>query len=182
MDENYPENIDVYKLLETLPGKEYDAITELASVICNAPLTSISFISDAHQFYKSHYGYDTIPGPIDQSFSRYAFNQSNPIFIVEDARTDERFKDKSYVINNPKIIFYTGFQLITSSNEKIGMLSVCDCVTRILTDIQINSLQLLANQTVKLVELHKSKIELDQSENKYRSCLLYTSPSPRDES
>lgn len=171
MDDNFSENIDVYKLLETLSGKEYDAITELASVICNVPLASISFISETHKFYKSYCGYDTIPGPIDQSFSMYAFNQSSPIFIIEDARIDERFKNKSYVVNNPKIIFYTGIQLITSSNEIIGMLSVCDYVSRVLTDVQIKSLQLLANQIVKLVELHKSKIELDQSEKKYRSMI-----------
>lgn len=171
MNENYSENIDVYKLLETLPNKEYDAITELASVICNVPLASISFISDVHQFYKSCYGCDAIPDPIEESLSMYAFNQSNSIFIVEDTRIDDRFKDKSYVVNNPKIIFYTGVQLMTSSNTIIGVLAVYDCVSRILTDVQINSLQLLANQVVQLIELHKSKIELNQSENKYKSMI-----------
>jgi PAS domain S-box-containing protein len=171
MDENYTENIDVYKLLETLPNKEYDAITELASVICNVPFASIFIHSDKQQFYKSCFGYNVISDFTNQSLCSFAINQPNQIFTVENINKDNRFKNKSYVINESKIVFYTGVQLITSSNDVIGVLAVYDFVSRSLTDVQINSLQLLANQVVQLIELHKSKIELDQSENKYKSMI-----------
>lgn len=171
MDEIYSENINVYNLLDKLPSKEYDAITELASVICNVPFASIFIHSDKQQFYKSCFGCNLISDVTNQSLCSFAFNQPNQIFTIENINNDNRFKNKSYVINDSKIVFYTGVQLITSSNEVIGVLAVYDCVSRSLTDVQINSLQLLANQVVQLIELHKSKIELDQSENKYKSMI-----------
>ncbi len=171
MGKNYFENIDIYKLLETLPNTEYDAITELASILCGIPLASISFITDTHQFYKSCYGCSSIPDPIDQSLSMHTFKQSNPIFIIEDTRLDDRFNDKLYVVNDSKIVFYAGIQLITSSKVIIGVLAVYDYSPKTLSDVQIKSLQLLANQVVQLIELHKSKIELDLSEKKYKAMI-----------
>ena len=164
-------NIDSIDVFDILPEKEYDAITELACVLCQTPLATISLITGTQQFYKSCYGCDSIPDPIEESLSMYAFNQSNPVFTIEDTRIEDRFKDKSYVVNNPKIIFFTGVQLITTSNEVIGVLAIYDYIPKTLTDVQINSLQLLANQVVQLIELQKSKIELNQSENKYKSMI-----------
>jgi PAS domain S-box-containing protein len=171
MDENYSENIDIYKLLETLPNKEYDAITELASVICNVPFASIFINSNKQQFYKSCFGCNLIPDATNESLCSFAFNQPTPILTIENINNDNRFKNKSYVINEIEIVFYTGVQLITSSNNVIGVLATYDCVSRNLTEVQINSLQLLANQVVQLIELHKSKKELDQNENKYKSMI-----------
>ena len=163
--------IDSFDVFNILPEKEYDAITELASILCQTPLAAISLIIGNQQYYKSCYGFTSLPDPIDQSLCKYTFNQSNPIFSVEDTRLDNRFKGKSYVIDDPKIVFFTGIQLITPSDGIIGVLGVYDHEARILSEMQIKSLQLLANQVVQLIELNKKKIELDQSEKKYKSMI-----------
>ncbi len=164
-------NLDFTDVFDVLPEREYDAITELASILCQTPLAAISLMTTTHQFYKSCFGSASMPDPIDQSLCMYAFNQSNPIFSIEDTRLDDRFKDKSYVVNDPKIVFFTGIQLITKSDGVIGVLGVFDYTPRQLSEIQIKSLHLLAHQVVQLLELNKKKIELDQSEKKYKSMI-----------
>ena len=45
-----------YQILDTLPEKEFDAITRLAAYICKAPIALISFIDAERQWIKSAVG------------------------------------------------------------------------------------------------------------------------------
>ena len=177
-------NKDSINFFNAIHEKEYDAITELASIVCQTPYASISLIKVSQQFYKSCFGFNTIPKSINQSFSGYTVKQSNPICIIENAALDNRFTNKSCHINDSKIVFYAGIQLINPSNEIIGVLSVYDHKPNTLTDLQTNALKLLANQVIQLIELHTSKIELKHSESKYKSMIdnsiipiLFSNPS-----
>lgn len=164
-------NIDSLDFFNVNREKEYDAITELASVICNVPFASIFIHSNKQLFYKSCFGFNLIPDLPNESSCSFAYKQSETVLTIENISIDIRFKNKSYFINKSAIIFYTGIQLINSSNNVVGVLAVYDCVSRKLTDVQLNSLQLLAHQVVQLIDLNKSKFELHQSEYKYKSMI-----------
>jgi len=43
------ENLKSYHILDTLPEEEYDAITKIATVICNSPIALISIIDKSRQ-------------------------------------------------------------------------------------------------------------------------------------
>lgn len=81
-------NKDSINFFNAIHEKEYDAITELASIVCQTPYASISLIKASQQFYKSCFGFNTIPKSINQSFSGYTVKQSNPICIIENAALD----------------------------------------------------------------------------------------------
>ncbi|MCW9041534.1 MAG: PAS domain-containing protein, partial [Flavobacteriales bacterium] len=152
-----------YKILDTLPEKEYDDITRLAAFICNTSISLVTLLDDKHQFFKSHHGLKTKQTPIEHSFCAYAIKKPNDVFIVEDARKDKRFKDNPLVTSKPNIIFYAGVPLISEEGIPLGTLCVIDEKPNVLNSEQLLSLKSLANQIMQLLILRKKNIEINES-------------------
>lgn len=149
-----------YSILDTLPEKEYDDITYLASQICGTPISLISLIDDKRQWFKSHHGLDATETPKEIAFCAHAINDKNNIFIINDSRKDERFHDNPLVTDDPYVIFYAGVPLISSDGYPLGTLCVIDNKPNKLDDSQLKALQAFTNQLMNLFELRKKSIEL----------------------
>lgn len=162
---NRIEAIQSYRILDTLPEKEFDDITVLAAFICNTSISLVTLLDNERQFFKSHHGYNQNQTPIAYSFCKHAIETPKEIFIIEDARKDSRFKSNPLVVNSPNIVFYAGVPLITPSGIALGTLCVIDDKPKALNNNQINSLKSLANQVVQLFELRKTKIEIEQQKS-----------------
>ena len=93
---NQSTELERFQLLDTLPEREFDDLTNLAAFICDTPISLISLVTETTQFFKSHHGIDISETPIDQSFCVHALSSPDTTFIVEDARKDERFKDNLF--------------------------------------------------------------------------------------
>ena len=91
-----------YKILDTVPEKDFDDITKLAAEICQTPISIISLIDENRQWFKSKVGIDGIDqtSRID-SFCAHAINEPNVPLVVADTRKDERFFDNPFVIGEP---------------------------------------------------------------------------------
>src|ERR1700761_1566765 len=99
--------LESFNVLDTLPEKEYDAITRLASYICQVPIALISLIDGERQWFKSKVGLGADETPRADAFCHYTI-QSDEIMEVDNALQDDRFKQNNLVLNAPHIQFYAG--------------------------------------------------------------------------
>lgn len=150
-----------YQVLDTLPEKKYDAITRLASFICNVPVALITLIDADRQWFKSKYGADVGETPRVGAFCNYTI-QHDVLMEIYDTLEDETFKDNIYVTTQ-NIRFYAGAPLITPDGYRLGSLCVLDVVPHKLTAEQKDALQTLASEVMSRFNLHKEKIKLEES-------------------
>jgi len=155
-----------YKILDTIPEKDFDDITLLAAEICNAPISLITLIDEHRQWFKSKVGITGIEEtPRVNAICAHAINNPNELLIIEDTSKDERFFDNPYVIGAPYVSYYAGMPLTDSDGFTVGTLCVIDDHPRNLEEYQLESLRKLGNQVSKLLELRKNNIKLTESHN-----------------
>jgi len=157
------ENLNSYNILDTLPEKEFDAITKIASGICNTPIALVSIIDEDRQWFKSNHGLNSKQTSRDVSFCAHGILKPDELFIVNDASKDERFSNNPLTTDIPNISFYAGAPLNSSEGYPLGTLCVIDTEPKKLNENQKESLKLLAKQVVTLLELRKKNKELAES-------------------
>jgi signal transduction histidine kinase len=155
--------LEGYAILDTLSEVDYDNLTALAAQICNTKISLISLIDEKRQWFKSKHGLAVSETPREYAFCAHAINQPKEIFIVEDARKDYRFHDNPLVIGDPNIVFYAGVPLENEEGYALGTLCVLDDKPNELKQEQLDALKVLSNHTLTLLELRKTKKELEQS-------------------
>jgi anti-sigma regulatory factor (Ser/Thr protein kinase) len=148
-----------YRILDTEPERGFDDLTLLASHICETPMAAITLIDADRQWFKSRVGVTMTETARAVSFCSHAV-QNRDLFIVPDARHDERFRDNPYVTGEPEIRFYAGAPLITPDGHALGTLCVLDRVARTLTREQLEALSALCRQAEGQLELRRNLIEL----------------------
>jgi len=155
--------LDSYNVLNTLSEAEYDRITELASIICETPISLISLVDEKRQWFKSKVGLDVTETSRDLAFCQHAI-MDTARFDVEDASLDERFRDNDLVTGDPNIRFYSGQPLIDPNGYALGTICVIDRKPRVLNDTQKRALKILADETIALIVERRQKHELQYFE------------------
>lgn len=145
------ETLMEYKILDTSPDTVYDDIVKYTSIICKMPIALISFLDEDRQWFKASIAFNISEIPRNISFCNHTIQQ-NDIFIVENALTDDRFKNNPLVIDTPKVVFYAGYPLQTPNGYNIGTISIIDHESRNLSQEQINCLKLFSKLIMSYLE------------------------------
>tara|TARA_R100001369_G_scaffold92866_1_gene140641 strand:+ start:13470 stop:14672 length:1203 start_codon:yes stop_codon:yes gene_type:complete len=156
-------DLESYSILDTLSETDYDDITAIAAEICGTEISLISLIDDKRQWFKSHHGLDVSETPKEYAFCAHAINDQENVFIVKDARRDERFHDNPLVTSDPSLNFYAGVPLISDNGLPLGTLCVMDQKPKILSESQVKSLKALGRQVMNILNLRKTKLSLEKT-------------------
>jgi GAF domain-containing protein len=117
--------LDRYEILDSLSETEFDRITELASIICDVPISLVSLVDEKRQWFKSVLGLDIRETSRDISFCRYAI-MDDTLLEIPDATKDIRFQHNVLVTGMPDIRFYAGYPLVDAKGFALGTLCVID--------------------------------------------------------
>ena len=153
-------NLDLYGILDTFPEDAFDAITSIAAHICGTPIALISLIDKDRQWFKSHHGLTVSETPRDFAFCAHAILEPDQLFVVEDAKLDNRFADNPLSTGDPNVIFYAGAPLVSSEGFPLGTLCVIDNKPHTLNSDQRKALADLSNQVIAQMELRRNLKEL----------------------
>jgi PAS domain S-box-containing protein len=156
------EALNSYDVLDTLPEKEYDAITRLASYICQAPIALITLIDNDKQWFKSKVGIELTQAPRNDAICNYTI-QGDEIFEVPDALLSDDIKGNPFVDTADGVRFYAGAPLIDPDGYRLGSLCVIDLIPRTLTNEQRDALRTLADEVMSHLTLRKQKKDLEKS-------------------
>lgn len=152
-----------YAILDSPAEGEFDRITQLASLICDMPISLLSFIDEDRQWFKSKVGMDQKETPRELTLCQFTI--ADAVFIeIEDVSRDKRYMDNELFITNPDVRFYAGYPLIDPNGYALGTLCVVDLKPNKLTDNQKKSMQLLAQEVIALVVERRQKEELKHFE------------------
>ena len=143
-------------LLDTEAESEFDELTTLAAQICNVPVALVSLVDENRQWFKSKVGLEVDETGREVAFCAHSILKPNEIMEISDARQDKRFADNPLVTEDPKIRFYAGAPLTTSSGYTLGTLCVVDYSPRTLSDSQKKALEILRLLVVRQIELRNS--------------------------
>ncbi|WP_332910822.1 GAF domain-containing protein [Algoriphagus boritolerans] len=100
-------------------------LTKLAAKVAGTSISLINLIDSFTQWSASSFGLDIQQMPREDSVCQYTILQENiDGFEIKDLSVDERFKDKFYVTDAPKLKYYYGVPLKLENNIALGALCV----------------------------------------------------------
>ncbi|KAG3118634.1 hypothetical protein PI125_g2711 [Phytophthora idaei] len=115
-----------FKVLDTEPEKEYDAICELVRQVLDCNVAAVAFMDQTRQWYKARYGIAQAELPREIAFCSQVLQTPLPT-IVMDATKDPRFNQNPLVTGSANIRFYATTPICDpSTGIVIGSVFVMD--------------------------------------------------------
>jgi len=152
------ETLRALKILDTPPEERFDRLTRIAKCTFNVPTALVTLVDDDRQWFKSSIGMDVREIPRAISFCGHAI-LDDELFIVRDAKIDERFKDNPLVQGEPWIRFYAGYPLKAQNGERLGTFCVIDYKPRSFNEKErevLKDLASMAEQELSMVHIATS--------------------------
>jgi signal transduction histidine kinase len=128
-------------------------VVELVAKICDAEAAGITILKDDEYHVPITYGIAPFVSPSSDTFCQHAMSTEG-VFAVEDAGSDPRFSGVGWVDGTlARTRFYASAPLYAPGGEMVGRLCVIDPAVKALTPLQRRSLETLATDVTRLIEL-----------------------------
>jgi two-component sensor histidine kinase len=143
-----------YHILDTPREADFDELVELASAICETPISVVNLIDADRQWFKAETGLGVRETPLDTSICAHAILEKDFVEI-NDTILDSRMAGNELVTGDPGMRFYAGALLRTEEGLPLGTLCVLDYTPRVLSALQKRALQVLAHQVMTQLDLRR---------------------------
>jgi two-component sensor histidine kinase len=141
-----------YDILDTPREEEFDDIVDLVSRITEAPVAVINFIDADRQWFKAEVGLGVRSTPLETSLCSHVILE-NDFVEIPDTLADPRMCDNPLCTAEGGFRFYAGALLKTADNLPIGTLCVLDNRPRTLTELQRDTIKVMAQRVMRELEL-----------------------------
>ncbi|RFZ90615.1 GAF domain-containing protein [Mucilaginibacter conchicola] len=143
-----------YDLDYTSFQDSFKDLAKLAAKVAGTEISLVNLIDSFTQWSITNHGLETEPTPREETVCQYTILGDDP-FEVQDLAADDRFKDKGYVTDEPKLRYYFGVPLRTEDGNNLGALCVLDKDARALPPEKVELLKIIANEIVNRLRAHK---------------------------
>jgi signal transduction histidine kinase len=158
-----------YEILNDTQDEELDDLVELASRICDTPVSLVTLLDEDWQWFKANKGMDAEGTERDVAFCNHTILQDD-LLEIPDATKDERFKDNPLVhAGKDKVRFYAGVSLKNRNGYNLGSLCVIDDKPRQLSEDQKKTLKVLARQVARKLDYDLNKRRLQEQAHSLES-------------
>jgi signal transduction histidine kinase len=130
-------------------------LAKLAATVAGTSISLVNLIDSFTQWTVTNHGLDIDQMPREDSVCQYTISVPEPHFEIRDLTGDDRFKDKFYVVDGPKLKYYFGIPLKTSEGYNLGALCVLDRDLKTLSPEKIELLKIIAGEIVNRLNAHK---------------------------
>lgn len=141
-----------YGILDTQRERDFDDLVEIASEICEVPVSVVNFIDEGRQWFKAEVGLGVRSTPLDTSICGHAILQDDFVEIP-DTLEDFRMADNPLCTSEPGFRFYAGAVLKGANGLPLGTLCVLDHKPRVLSDHQRKVLRVLSSHVMRELDL-----------------------------
>lgn len=156
-----------YDILDSPDDKELEDLAEIASAICDTPISLVSLVDEERQWFKVSQGLKLKQTPRAYSFCQHSLEKPGEVLVIDDPLNDPRFSSNPLVLEEPGIRFYAGAPLVSPRGFVLGTLCVIDKKVRSISGKQKKALQLLAARVMNHFEsrrlIRQRDKELDQT-------------------
>jgi signal transduction histidine kinase len=138
-------------------------LVELAAKIAGTKISLVNLIDTYTQWTVANFGLPIEQMSREDSVCQYTII-NNESFEVKSLSSDDRFKDKFYVVDNPNLEYYFGIPLSTVEGHNLGALCVLDTAAKDLSPEKVELLKIVAKEvvnrltTIKYIQNLKSRV------------------------
>jgi PAS domain S-box-containing protein len=150
-----------YDVMDSPRERSFDELAALTAKLCDTPIAVVNLVGDGRQFFKAEVGLGVRETPLESSFCVKALLEDD-LLVVPDLTKDRRFDCNPLVTGDPHIRAYAGALLKTEDGLAIGTLCVLDHRTREFTELQQETLRVLARQVMAQLDLRRTVADRDR--------------------
>ena len=150
------ESLRSYDLTRSPRSLRLDDLARLAAAVCGTPAAMVNLVERDHQWSTGLHGMngETFRSPrVDSICSDAVATESN--IILENLSIHDRYASNALVMGAPHIRAYAGVPIFGRDGLPLGALCVVDWDQRAFSDVQIEYLEILAEQVASRLELHR---------------------------
>lgn len=162
-DRRRDEEIERYQVLSAAPGRDLQALVELAAQVAGVHAAAINMITSDQAHAIATSGLEPYSCAREDSMCTPVLDDPAAV-VVADARRDGRYADNPMVTGVlARLRFYASVPLRTPAGDVIGRLCVFDFSPHTLDDQQETGLQTLADRVMDVLDLRLRNRQLECS-------------------
>ncbi len=147
------------EVLDTGPDLVLDGLARCAAHVSGCPVSLVSLVDEARQWFKAKVGVNLAETPRDLAFCSHAI-LGDTLMEVRDTASDPRFADNPLVSGPLPVRFYAGVP-IGDQGHNLGTLCVIDHQPRTLSEVQKTLLVDLARMVSVWFVARREHLELE---------------------